>query len=248
LDRFPDNLVSIGRAAEVLGVSINTIRRWDDDGKIKSYRSAGGHRQFSFSELQAFKASQPLSTTDVAASLNISPSTVRRLEQQGELVPTHDSNGRRQYTRQSIEAYNAARGKTPGVAESSPGVEERATIHSTQIHSNSPKKEIKAILSKVQPFKLKPAFAFAFSFGLAALLFVSLLAFPFTPNLDSKPVQILPSSTHTSSQTYLSPPAGTSSSEVAPPEGGDSSEVYGVSARIAGLTDRNPQVLGPLYR
>lgn len=37
---------SIGKAAEYLGVSIDTLRRWDKKGRITSLRSPGGHRYF----------------------------------------------------------------------------------------------------------------------------------------------------------------------------------------------------------
>lgn len=36
----------IGKAAKFLGVSIDTLRRWSKKGRIKSYRSPGGHRYF----------------------------------------------------------------------------------------------------------------------------------------------------------------------------------------------------------
>jgi excisionase family DNA binding protein len=38
--------LGIGKAAKFLGVSIDTLRRWSKKGKIKSYRSPGGHRYF----------------------------------------------------------------------------------------------------------------------------------------------------------------------------------------------------------
>lgn len=41
-----DNHLSIGQAAKFLKISIDTLRRWDKKGKIKSYRSPGGHRYF----------------------------------------------------------------------------------------------------------------------------------------------------------------------------------------------------------
>ena len=40
-------------AAELLGVSINTLRRWSDAGKIACYRSAGGHRRFRRVDIEA---------------------------------------------------------------------------------------------------------------------------------------------------------------------------------------------------
>ena len=40
------NNFSIGAAAKYLGVSIDTLRRWDKKGKLSSHRSLGGHRYF----------------------------------------------------------------------------------------------------------------------------------------------------------------------------------------------------------
>ena len=34
----------IGQAAELLGVSVDTVRRWVDDGRIRATRSEGGRR------------------------------------------------------------------------------------------------------------------------------------------------------------------------------------------------------------
>src|SRR4051812_9471131 len=36
--------VRIGRAAEMLGVTVDTIRRWADDGRLATVRSGGGQR------------------------------------------------------------------------------------------------------------------------------------------------------------------------------------------------------------
>ena len=61
VDRPPDaeaRWLRLGPAAQVLGVSINTLRRWSDSGKIGCYRSAGGHRRFRRSDLDAILASQ----------------------------------------------------------------------------------------------------------------------------------------------------------------------------------------------
>ncbi|HAC65307.1 MAG TPA: IS607 family transposase [Cyanothece sp. UBA12306] len=46
-----DHLISIKEAAELLAVSTKTIRRWEQQGKIKAIRTAGGHRRFNVSEL-----------------------------------------------------------------------------------------------------------------------------------------------------------------------------------------------------
>ena len=44
--------VSIGKAAEKLGVSVKTLRRWSDAGKINFERTPTGHRRYYLSDLQ----------------------------------------------------------------------------------------------------------------------------------------------------------------------------------------------------
>ncbi|MEM7110893.1 MAG: MerR family DNA-binding transcriptional regulator [Chloroflexota bacterium] len=44
--------VSIARAAEILGVSITTLRRWDAEGKLKAERTAAGHRRYYLQNLR----------------------------------------------------------------------------------------------------------------------------------------------------------------------------------------------------
>jgi excisionase family DNA binding protein len=50
-------LVSLRRASELLGVHPATLRSWADQGKIKSSRTAGGHRRFAMRDIRA-QASQ----------------------------------------------------------------------------------------------------------------------------------------------------------------------------------------------
>lgn len=47
----------IGQAAELLGVSVDTLRRWADAGRIAFTRDGGGRREFDGVELAAFAAS-----------------------------------------------------------------------------------------------------------------------------------------------------------------------------------------------
>lgn len=52
MDRFAKNLVSIKEAANYLGVSEATLRRWDNNGTFKAtFVSPGGHRYYSLSDL-----------------------------------------------------------------------------------------------------------------------------------------------------------------------------------------------------
>lgn len=43
--------VSISRAAKELGVSITTLRRWEEAGKIVPERTANGHRRYDLAKL-----------------------------------------------------------------------------------------------------------------------------------------------------------------------------------------------------
>ena len=50
-----DALVSIGKAAQMFGVSIDTLRRWDIAGRLRSIRSSPrGHRYYSQSDIEQY--------------------------------------------------------------------------------------------------------------------------------------------------------------------------------------------------
>lgn len=49
-----EELISIGEAAEMLDVSVDTLRRWDENGKLKAVRSAGGHRNYRRHDIEIF--------------------------------------------------------------------------------------------------------------------------------------------------------------------------------------------------
>ena len=48
--------VTLGEAAEALGISTSTVRRWADTGRIQVVRTSGGHRRFPASELRRLAA------------------------------------------------------------------------------------------------------------------------------------------------------------------------------------------------
>ncbi len=56
--------VRIGRAAEMLGVTVDTIRRWADDGRLATVRSAGGQRLVPMSEVSRLIGERRQTTTD----------------------------------------------------------------------------------------------------------------------------------------------------------------------------------------
>jgi molybdopterin-binding protein len=48
-----------GQAAELLGVSVDTVRRWADTGKLPTQRSPGGQRVIDGADLARFLAAAP---------------------------------------------------------------------------------------------------------------------------------------------------------------------------------------------
>lgn len=44
-------LIPIGEAARLKGVSIGTLRRWEREGLLTSYRTPAGHRRYRPSDL-----------------------------------------------------------------------------------------------------------------------------------------------------------------------------------------------------
>src|SRR3989338_6014182 len=104
--RLPDKTYSIQQAADYLGVSSKTLRRWEVRGLIASLRTAGNQRRFELQELDRVKQSRTdhpfaidsklthpqitssnvylkraaLSISEAAEFLGVTPRTIRRWE------------------------------------------------------------------------------------------------------------------------------------------------------------------------
>ena len=52
MDDYSQMTISIGEAAKELGISVKTIRRWADAGKIRYERSPSGHRRFYLADIK----------------------------------------------------------------------------------------------------------------------------------------------------------------------------------------------------
>ena len=52
----PHRPVRIGQAAEILGVSTETLRRWEAKGRMRTTRSAGGQRMVDLDEVRRIRA------------------------------------------------------------------------------------------------------------------------------------------------------------------------------------------------
>ncbi len=77
-------MLRVGQAAEMLGVSVDTLRRWEADGRVRMERSAGGQRLVDIEEVARLLDERRRETTDrpiVAQSArNRFPGIVTRVE------------------------------------------------------------------------------------------------------------------------------------------------------------------------
>ena len=59
-----DSSIRIGRAAEMLGVTVETVRRWADTGLLRTVRSNGGQRLVPIDEVTRLIAERRRAATD----------------------------------------------------------------------------------------------------------------------------------------------------------------------------------------
>lgn len=64
----PERLVAAGEAARALGISLDTLRRWDRDGRILVERDRGGRRLVPVSELERLSGRPPRPLTGARLS------------------------------------------------------------------------------------------------------------------------------------------------------------------------------------
>jgi putative resolvase len=67
-----DKLYRIGQAAQLLGVSASTLRRWEREGKIESHRTEGGHRLYHLSQFNISKTKQSIRDRKTIAYARVS--------------------------------------------------------------------------------------------------------------------------------------------------------------------------------
>jgi molybdopterin-binding protein len=76
--------VAIGEAAKLLGVSTDTLRRWDRAGKLRTSRDERNRRRIPVSEIERLRASpERHETGDSFSARNRFPGVVRSVEVDG---------------------------------------------------------------------------------------------------------------------------------------------------------------------
>jgi molybdopterin-binding protein len=79
-----DHSIRVGQAAEMLGVTVETVRRWETEGRLRVERSSGGQRLVSLNEVTRLLAERRRTVTErptVAGSArNRFPGIVTRIE------------------------------------------------------------------------------------------------------------------------------------------------------------------------
>ena len=104
----PKRTIPVSKAASYLGVSAETLRRWDRKGSLKPFRTKGGQRRYSIVDLEAYKSGErrlgsKLSISQAADQLGVHPETLRRWERGGAIQPERTDGGQRRYTLKSLE-------------------------------------------------------------------------------------------------------------------------------------------------
>lgn len=64
----PEERLTIGQAALLAGVSVDTLRRWADTGKVPSERRPSSHRVFRRADIEAIHQPQSTTTPDHPAA------------------------------------------------------------------------------------------------------------------------------------------------------------------------------------
>jgi molybdopterin-binding protein len=119
--------LSLGEAASALGVSVDTLRRWDRAGKIKTTRDAQNRRQVPAAEVQRLSPRPSRHRTGAGGSArNRFPGVVRSVEVDGVMALVEIDAGPFQVTaavtRDSVEELGLA-----------PGVNATAVVKATSV-------------------------------------------------------------------------------------------------------------------
>jgi DNA-binding transcriptional MerR regulator len=105
----PAPLITISRAAAIMGVSIKTLRRWESEGKLKPHRNRLNHRLYSLTQLTKLQQKTPLSPqhkltiSEAAKHIGVSIKTLRRWDNSGKVACRRDNQGNRIYDQLTLD-------------------------------------------------------------------------------------------------------------------------------------------------
>ncbi len=121
------NELSMGEAAKALGVSVDTLRRWDKSGKLKTKRDSRNRRVVPAREVARLSPRPPRHQTGTQFSArNRFPGTVTSVEMDGVMALVEIQAGEFRVTaaitRDSVEELGLA-----------PGVAATATVKATSV-------------------------------------------------------------------------------------------------------------------
>jgi molybdopterin-binding protein len=112
---MPNGNVSLGEAARALGVSEDTLRRWDRAGKLKTTRDANNRRRVPESEITRLAGSPPRHQTEATLSArNRFPGVIKSVEVDGVMALVEIEAGPHRITaavtRDSVDELGLAAG------------------------------------------------------------------------------------------------------------------------------------------
>ena len=124
--QMPD-MLTLGAAAKALGVSADTLRRWDAAGKLRTERDARNHRLVPIAEVERLSRRPSRHTTGAPLSArNRMPGVVRSVESDGVMALVELQAGpfliTAAVTRDSVEELGLEQ-----------GVEATATVKATSV-------------------------------------------------------------------------------------------------------------------
>ncbi|HEY2636270.1 MAG TPA: helix-turn-helix transcriptional regulator [Solirubrobacteraceae bacterium] len=125
-----DDDVSLGTAARLIGVSIDTLRRWDRAGKLGTTRDASNHRRVPVAEVERL-APRPARhiTGGTLSARNRFPGVVRSVEVDGVMALVEIEAGPHRITAAVTRDAVEELGLVPGAAAT-------ATVKATSVMVN----------------------------------------------------------------------------------------------------------------
>ena len=107
--------LSLGEAARAIGVSVDTLRRWDRSGKLTTSRDSRNRRRVPAAEIERLRAAPPRHRTEGSFSArNRFPGTISSVEVAGVMALVEIESGPHRITaaitRDSVEELGLQKG------------------------------------------------------------------------------------------------------------------------------------------